>query len=200
MKKLLKVLIWYPAAVASVFFSIQTYITYSLTQGAPGLIRQEVLTIKNNKVAFAAVPKIAFEIKTALASQDARPVLIDKYLARYGSPMEGLGANIVQLSDSHSVDPYLVVAIAQQESNLGKIMPPHCHNAWGWGIHSAGTLCFDSWQEGLNTFISGLANNYHAYGLVSPEEVMTKYNPTSPNGAWAKGVQQFLTELETGDF
>jgi hypothetical protein len=29
---------------------------------------------------------------------------------------------------------------------------------------------------------------------------MTKYNATSPGGAWAKGVNQFLEELQTGSW
>jgi hypothetical protein len=111
-----------------------------------------------------------------------------------------MGDYIVKVSDRFEVDPYLIVAIAQQESNLGKIMPPNCHNAWGWGIHSAGTLCFDSWNEGINTFVSGLSEKYLAYGLHTPEEIMTKYNATSPNGAWAKGVNQFLEELQSGNW
>ena len=132
--------------------------------------------------------------------EDARPLLINKYLKSYNSPMAGLGEYIVKTADHFDVDPYLVVAIAQQESNLGKLMPPNCHNAWGWGIHSAGTLCFDSWNEGINTFISGLAENYLAYGLKTPEQIMTKYNATSPGGAWAKGVSQFLDELQHGEW
>lgn len=165
-----------------------------------GLIRQELQGFRNQPIVFAALPKVAFEIKTALAKEDARPTLINRYLEHYNSPMAGMGDYIVKISDRFEVDPYLIVAIAQQESNLGKIMPKDCHNAWGWGIHSAGTLCFDSWNEGINTFVSGLSEKYLAYGLRTPEEIMTKYNPTSPDGAWAKGVNQFLEELESGSW
>lgn len=199
-KKLLKVVIWVPSAVVALFACINLYIGYSATKSAPALIRQELSSIKKNQVAFATIPKISFEIKTAFATQDARPLLIERYFSRYSSPMSGFGEYIVKLSDAKNVDPYLVVAIAQQESNLGKIMPKDCHNAWGWGIHSEGTLCFDTWEEGISTFITGLADKYHAYGLYTPEQIMTKYNATSPDGAWAKGVAQFLDELNTGDF
>lgn len=199
-KKLFKVLCWFPATLAVFFFAVQTYMSYSLTRDAPGLIRQEISLLRKNNLAFAAVPRIAFEIKTAFATQDARPILIENYFRRYGSPMQGLGPYLVETADAKGVDPYLVVAIAQQESNLGKLMPPNCYNAWGWGIHSAGTLCFDNWQEGIDVFTTGLADKYHAYGLRTPEEIMTKYNATSPGGAWAKGVNQFLSALESGNF
>ena len=198
MKSLLKVILWFPITVLMLIFTISTYGKISSTTGIRGLIRQEITDFKNQPITFAALPKVAFEIKTALAKEDARPLLINRYLAHYESPMAGMGDYIVKISDRFEVDPYLIVAIAQQESNLGKLMPPNCHNAWGWGIHTAGTLCFDSWNEGINTFVSGLAEKYLAYGLHTPEEIMTKYNATSPGGAWAKGVNQFLEELESG--
>lgn len=200
MKSFLKVALWFPAAVLTLFFTLNLFNQFSHTKGIKGLVRQEIADFKNQPIIFAALPKVSFEIKTALAKEDARPMLIDRYLSHYKSPMAGMGDYIVKVSDAVGLDPYLVVAIAQQESNLGKLMPPNCHNAWGWGIHSAGTLCFDSWNEGINTFTSGLADKYLAYGLRTPEQIMTKYNATSPGGAWAKGVNQFLEELQTGNW
>lgn len=198
MKSLLKVVLWFPATIICLVFAVATYSRISQTRGLHGLIRQEITDFKNQPITFAALPRVAFEIKTALAREDARPLVINKYLARYESPMAGMGDYIVKVSDRFDLDPYLVVAIAQQESNLGKLMPTNCHNAWGWGIHTAGTLCFDSWNEGINTFVEGISEKYIAYGLRSPEEIMTKYNATSPGGAWAKGVNQFLGELQSG--
>ena len=201
MKTLLKLLVWYPVTILTLIYSINLYQSYSNTRGVPGLIRQEmVLGASTTKTSFAALPKAAFEIKTAYATRDARPVVIEKYFARFNSPMQGLGEYIVQTGEENGVDPYLIVAIAQQESNLAKLMPPDCHNAWGWGIHSAGTLCFDDWNEGISTYAEGLAQSYHAYNLYTPDEIMTKYVPHSPGGAWAKGVNQFLSDLQTGDF
>ncbi len=200
MNSFLKVVLWFPLTIFTLVFTINLYSSLKTTKGIHGLIRQEISDLKNQPITFAAIPRVAFDIKTAYAKEDARPMLINRYLSHYKSPMAGMGDYIVKVSDRFDLDPYLVVAIAQQESNLGKITPPNCHNAWGWGIHSAGTLCFDSWNEGINTFVSGLSEKYLAYGLRTPEQIMTKYNATSPGGAWAKGVNQFLEELQTGDW
>lgn len=200
MQSLFKIALWLPLAFITLVSSYSFYLQINHTPGIPGLIRQEITNLRSQPITFAALPKVALEIKTALAKEDARPLVINKYLSHYNSPMSGMGDYIVKTADRFNLDPYLVIAIAQQESNLGKLMPPNCHNAWGWGIHSAGTLCFDSWNEGINTFVSGLAEKYVAYGLKTPEEIMTKYNATSPGGAWAKGVNQFLEELQTGDW
>lgn len=197
-RTILKLSLYFPISILFLVSLIMAYPKISRTQHISGLIRQELTSFKTDGVTFAALPKAAFEIKTAIATEDARPILIERYLSHYNSPMAGLGDYIVKISDRFNLDPYLVVAIAQQESNLGKLMPPSCHNAWGWGIHSAGTLCFDTWEEGINTFVSGLSEKYLAYGLHTPEEIMTKYNATSPGGAWAKGVNQFLDELHSG--
>lgn len=200
MKSLFKVLLWYPAAVITLFLLVSFHSQIGRTKGGTALLRQEMASFRSDPITFAALPNVAFEIKTALAQGDARPIIINRYLKHYGSPMEGMGDYIVKTSDTFGLDPYLVIAIAQQESNLGKLMPKDCHNAWGWGIHSAGTLCFSSWNEGINTFIHGISTKYIAYGLRTPEEIMTKYNATSPGGAWAKGVNQFLEELQTGSW
>ena len=199
MKHLWKVIFWYPLTLIVIIGAYFAYTT-NLGQGQKGhLVRQNIdLISKNKSVLFAALPLPSLEIKSAIASEDARPILIERYLRHYKSPMLSYTHKIVNISDKNGVDPYLVVAIAQQESNLGKITPPSCYNAWGWGIHTAGTLCFDNWDEGLETFTKGLSDKYLAYGLKTPEEIMTKYNATSPGGAWAKGVTQFLEELETG--
>ena len=200
MNSFLKVVLWLPVTVLTLVFTLNLYGSAARTKDIRGLIRQELQDFKNQPITVAALPRVTVEIKTALAKEDARPMLINRYLAHYKSPMAGMGDYIVKVSDHFELDPYLVVAIAQQESNLGKLMPKNCHNAWGWGIHSAGTLCFDTWEEGINTFVSGIAEKYVAYGLKTPEQIMTKYNATSPGGAWAKGVNQFLDELQTGSW
>lgn len=201
MYKFLRIPVFF--VVTSVYFITlaSLYPRFNLTSHTPGLLRQSYsATTQGSNFIFAAIPRPTLEIKAAVASEDARPLVIESYLKHYKSPLAGLGDYIVKTADHFGLDPYLIVAIAQQESNLGKLMPERCHNAWGWGIHSKGTLCFDTWQEGINTFTSGLATKYIAYGLRTPEEIMTKYNATSPGGAWAKGVNQFLAELHSGSW
>ncbi|MEI6690599.1 MAG: hypothetical protein WCL07_02500 [bacterium] len=199
MKNLIKVFLWYPTTILMITGLYFAFNSNLGKQSAPHLVRQSIDTVtKNKSILFAAIPLASLDIKSAIASEDARPIIIERYLRHYSSPMLTYSGKIVGTADKYGVDPYLVVAIAQQESNLGKITPPSCHNAWGWGIHSAGTLCFDNWDEGIETFTRGLSDKYIAYGLQTPEEIMTKYNATSPGGAWSKGVSQFLDELRSG--
>ena len=102
---------------------------------------------------------------------------------------------IVKTADEFNIDYRLTTAIAQQESNLCKVIPPKTYNCWGWGIHSEGTLGFSSYEEGIRTVTMGLSQNYMSLGLDTPEKIMSKYTPLS-NGSWARGVEEFLLEME----
>ncbi len=97
-------------------------------------------------------------------------------------------------SDKNGIDWRLLVAIAQQESNLCKTIPENSFNCWGWGIHSKGTLKFSSYEEAIKTIARGLKRNYIDRGYTTAEEIMQKYTPLS-NGSWAQGVSQFMEEI-----
>lgn len=130
---------------------------------------------------------------------DARPVIIKNYLEKWKSPLAPYAGLIVSASDNWGVDPLLVVAIAQQESNLGRRVIANCFNAWGWAQTSTYTRCFDSWPEGIRDYTREFSENYIKKGLTTPVQIMSKYNPTSPDGSWAKGVSQFLGDLANSE-
>lgn len=132
--------------------------------------------------------------------EDASAVILENYLRYYHSPLLPHVETILLSAEKYKVNPQLIVAIAQQESNLGKKSPPDCHNAWGWGIHSQGTTCFDNWDRAIETVTAGIARDYCAKGYCDdPCVMMKKYTPRS-NGSWCAGINQFLKEMETGIF
>lgn len=49
---------------------------------------------------------------------------------------------------------------------------------------------YDTIEEGVEAFISNLANNYFAIGLDTPEEIGKKYCPVNPE--WASLVRQLM--------
>ncbi|MFH1601352.1 MAG: hypothetical protein ABIB61_00145 [Candidatus Shapirobacteria bacterium] len=136
-------------------------------------------------------------LRASIMVDDARPLTIKNYLEHYHSPLLPYVDLIFQESLEAGINPYLVVAIAQQESNLCKKTPPDCFNCWGIGIHSRGTLCFDSYEVGIKKAISYFKEEYVDLGMDTPEEMMVKYCPLS-DGSWAIGVNQFLEELSQG--
>jgi len=144
---------------------------------------------------YTALPATGGGFSFGVVGADARPVIIRQYLARYNSPLEPYADLIFQISQKYNLDYRLLVAIAQQESNLGKKIPADSYNAWGWGVHSRGTLGFSGWEEAIETVARGLREDYVDQGLVTPEQMMAKYTPLS-NGSWAFGVKQFMGEME----
>ena len=145
---------------------------------------------------YASLPSEFPKVGDSIEAIDARPEIIRQYLKRYNSPLVHLSNYLVEKADQYSLDYRLIPAIAQQESNLCKIIPPETYNCWGWGIHSKGTLGFDSYEEAIDTVMTGIKNEYIDKGLTTPDTIWTKYTPSSPDGAWAKGVNQFMSEME----
>ena len=200
-KKLFLILGWVLTTSAGLTASLIAYHKLTPPSSLVPLLAQAVVLPPTNSspLVYAALPSTANQISTQVVFSDARPVMIDKYLRRYNSPLTGYGQLITQTADQHGLDPYLFLAIAQQESNLCKKIPEDSYNCWGWGIHSQGTLRFESYEQAIVTVISGLTKDYIGKGLIEPEKIMTKYTPQS-NGSWAHGVNQFLAQLYSGNF
>lgn len=145
---------------------------------------------------YASLPSKSPSVSTEFGIGDARVLIINNYLETNNSPMSPYAEYIVKTSDKYGLDYRLITAIAMKESGLGKLMPnDNCNNAWGYGIHSQGTLCFDTWEEGIEEVSRGLKENYYNLGLITPEEIMSKWIPHSPEGLWAVHVEEYMNKL-----
>lgn len=146
---------------------------------------------------FAATPPLLGSIAQAVVSGDARPLLIEKFLRKYHSPMQGQGAFFVQMADQYKIDWRLVAAIGFQESNLGKVIPKDSYNAWGWAIFTGKNsgAAFDSWPHAIETVTRGISRDYYSRGLKTPKQIQTRYTPDS-NGSWAEAVQFAMEDIE----
>jgi hypothetical protein len=145
---------------------------------------------------YASLPSQLPSVSDQIGVEDARAEIIRQYLDYYNSPITPFADFIVKTADKYKLDYRLITAIAQQESNLCKVIPPGSYNCWGWGIHSQGSLGFDSFEEGIETVSRGLKTQYLDKGLGTVAEIMSKYNPISPEGAWARGVSSFMDQME----
>ncbi len=139
------------------------------------------------------------KVRSEIASDDARPLIIKAYLEKYKSPLVPYSDLIYEISRDYGFEYYWIVAIAQQESNLCKKAPEDSHNCWGYGIHKRGTLKFENYELAIKSYAEYLKREYFDKGLNTPELIMQKYCPSS-NGSWARGVQQFINEMENGTF
>jgi len=195
MPKLFKGSLWILILFATWFFGTGVFFVFLsvtlLKHSSKTPLKQEA-----NYSIYLASPKDPKIIQQAISSDDVRPVILDQYFASQGAPLAGYGKCLVVNADKYGLDWRLLAAIAMQESNGGKKIPRDSCNAWGWAIFTgkdSGTY-FDSWEHAIETVSKGLATYRDKYGLVTPEEIMTRYTPDSSanGGSWAKGVRYFM--------
>lgn len=149
---------------------------------------------------FTAVPDIGdATLGESLVGVEARSTQLRRYLEVYRSPLAPSSDLILSVSDQYHLDWRLLTAISGQESTFGKNVPEDSHNAWGWGIHSRGTMKFSSWEQAIGVVGKSLREDFLDQGAETVEELMQKWAPFS-DGSWAFGVNYFMAELESGDF
>lgn len=194
MKFFAKILAWTGLTLVTLLISLATYLNLAnLPQ--PSYRPKATQAISDATTTHAITPEVLGAFTYSVKTEDAIPEIIKNYLKKYNSPLLPHTDVLVSTAREYRLDPRLLVAIAQQESNLCKKIPENSHNCWGWGIHSRGTLRFKTYPEAIKAVTKGLALNYIGQGLVTPNEIMGIYTPLS-DGSWARGVQQFLNEMQ----
>lgn len=210
MRKILLLLVWFPSALFTIFISSLFLLFATQVKGANIYLRAQAKELANdNQYQFyAAMPNVLGSMTSAVQAGDARFLVLKNFLDKYRSPItphDKIAQLFVDKADEYGLSEYrLALAIAAQESNLGEHMPSEdCHNPWGWGIHSRGTLCFKSWEEAIDQYISGLMTKYADILEITDREemlqkLMERYAPRSleNGGSWKAGVRHFLEEME----
>lgn len=194
-KKLILIFVFLTITPLTLFSSVISLVAIS---AEPRQARQEKSLIEFPEPGvqvYASLPSNFPAVSAQVIEEDARPEIIRNYLKIYDSPLTNYADFIVETSDKYGIDWRLLTAIAQKESGLGRAMPEDCNNAWGYGIHSEGTLCFTTWEEAIETVSRGLRENYIDQGYVTVEEIMKKYaNPASTT--WAEGVSYYMSRMQ----
>lgn len=141
-------------------------------------------------------------VKNIVEADDARIEIVTRFLDRYHSPLKPhsyYGQFFVSLADKYGFDFRLLPAIAMQESQLCKNTHSQApNNCLGFGIHSQGTLDFNSYEAGFERAAKELKANYIEEGRVLITELGQKYNG-GDHQAWADAVNQFMTEMRYND-
>jgi len=194
MKKLFSIFVFFTFTPLTLLASI-----FTLNQISPRQEPTQLQSFQSVSQLYAALPETQGEVLGAVVEEDARPVIIEKYLEKYDSPLLPYAQDLFNASEKYGVDYKLIVAIAQCESNLCKKSPSGSFNCWGF---ENGETKFLSWQQAFEQVAKTLKERYIDQGLTTPEEIMPKYAPPSveKGGPWAKCVTQFMDDLEYGDF
>ena len=153
------------------------------------------LSHNNSKVAYAALPSTENLLRDRIIAKDGRVEVLEAFFKKYKSELAPYAKNIVASADKYNLDYRLIPAIAMQESNLCKKAPKNSHNCWGYAIYGKNVKKFANYTVAIDAVSHTLSKDYKKIGLVTPDQIMTKYTPSN-NGSWARGVSHFMTELE----
>lgn len=123
---------------------------------------------------------------------DPQAQILQKYLARFDSPLQYHAQDFVDAAKKYNLDPKLLPAIAGVESSFGKQIPGG-YNAYGWGVYGTQAILFKSWTDGIFTVAKGLRENYLNKGLEDPYAINRIY-AASP--FWGSRVAYFMNDLE----
>ena len=148
-----------------------------------------------NTVAYAALPTSQNILSTDITQDDGRREKIRQFFAMYHSPLEPYAGDVIDAADQYGLDYRLVPSIAMQESGLCKTIPDNSYNCWGFGVYGKTVLHFKDYKDGIYTVTKALAMKYKTQGLVTPEQIMKVYTPSS-NGSWAFSVRHFMEQLQ----
>lgn len=182
-----------PLALGASLFSLLFLADKPVNTDTPAVITDFIP--RSGVRVYASIPSTFPTVSGWAVSSDARVEMVRQFLESYKSPLEPLAGLIVAISDQYGLDHRLTTAIAMKESGLCKIIPDNTFNCWGWGIHSEGTLGFDSYEQGIETVSAGLKENYIDKGYLTVEDIMTKYaHPDSTT--WANGVNFYMAQME----
>ena len=120
---------------------------------------------------------------------------IDSYLEGRGSPMAGQGMAFLRAGRKYGIDPRLLVGIATIESGAG-VHTKLQHNPFNWGVHRGQT--YGSWEESIMDVARGLRRGYVDQGLTTPQQIVSKYAPSSDGNDeanWSRVVASVMTQL-----
>ena len=196
MKRFLLFLTWF-VSVSAVLTASFFFLLYSSSPSP----RPTPFHPQPNYRFYISLPQVLGAFTNTVESQDILPQTTKDYLK--GTPLEPYADYLITTCQKYDLpqSPYPLtfwaLAIATVESGVCRRIPPDSHNCWGWGIHSAGTLKFPDYPTAIETFCRDFSAAYLKKGLLTPEQVMSRYIPHSPNGAWAKKIQRILDRLQS---
>jgi len=156
--------------------------------------KSNYLSLQNQGVAFAAIPD-DFVMESGAIEKDARVAILDKFFGKYKSELEPYSEDIVESADKYGLDFRLLPSIAMQESNLCKKAPKDSFNCWGFGIYGKKVTRFENFPQAIDTVTETLANDYKGKGLITPDQIVKLYTPSS-NGSWQDSVNYFIDQLQ----
>lgn len=115
------------------------------------------------------------------------------------SNLAGTGYIFASRSIELGIDPYLAVSIVLHETGCNgqcSSLVTECNNVGGmktaYKCGNSAYGAFPTLEDGINSFMNNLYNNYYAVGLNTPELINSKYAEST---TWAAQVRAYMEML-----
>ncbi len=134
------------------------------------------------------------ELSSRAKRRDEQAQRIRSYLDRQGSPMAPTAEELVRISDSHQIDPFLLVGIAGVESAFGK----RCYgfNPFGYLKGGGGVVLrrYSSWVDGYEAICKFIRSHWGRRG----QKIESAYQLRGycvPDHPWMEKVEAVRRKL-----
>ncbi len=121
-----------------------------------------------------------------------KEIKLNLVLQKYNSPLQGHEKELITYAENYHLDWALLAAIAGTESAFAKRMPANCLNPFGWGIYGQNRLCFDSFNQAIQTVAQGIGTKYNITNL---ETIAKTYNSANTQH-WLRLTRKFLYQIK----
>lgn len=112
------------------------------------------------------------------------------------STLAGYGMSFARHAVDYGVDPYMAVAITLLETGCNwtcSSLVTNCNNVGGMKGSGCGSYgAFETLDAGIEAMISNLSRNYIQKGLITPEQINTKY---ASSKTWATKVYNYMDKI-----
>ncbi|MSU26199.1 MAG: hypothetical protein EXS44_02955 [Candidatus Levybacteria bacterium] len=196
MLKLLLVIFFF--ILTPIFLISSSIILLSINQQQEEYIISLSLFQKQKNVSYAALPDPLSIMKLSIIQKDIRVEALETFFKNYGSQLTPFAQNIISMADKYNIDSRLIPAIAMQESNLCKKIIKDSYNCWGFGIYGKNVKKFKGFAQAIEAISKTLAEEYRdKRGLISPEQIATRYTSPASKEAWTNNVVHFMAKIST---
>ena len=113
-----------------------------------------------------------------------------KFLNKYGSPLESSSRKFVEVAERYNLDWRLLTAISGIESTFGKYIPSNSFNPFGFANGQAQFRSFDESIEVVGRYLLGMKKK----GIDNVEVLGPIYTPPNFRN-WISAVNFFMEEL-----
>lgn len=193
MRKILLPISFFALAPLIIFLSIVQFAYLSSVENGNNML-SFFQNNKNQNIAYAALPTNVNDMSGTIGVEDNRVAKLTSFFQKYGSILENYSQQFVDVADQNDLDYRLLPAVAMQESQGCKKIPADSNNCWGYGITKSQTMKFPNIETAINTISKSLGKYYSSNGLITVDQIGTKWNPTNQNN-WTDKVKYFMDQI-----